>query len=80
MSYAAQEPWLFSGTLRDNILAGQALDEARYRKVLEACELEEDLAALGPKGDLTLVGEQGALRHGERNTRRAVRSARRLCL
>lgn len=36
-SYAAQTPWIFSGTLRDNILFGTEFDAERYKKTIKAC-------------------------------------------
>jgi ABC-type multidrug transport system fused ATPase/permease subunit len=38
ISLAAQQPWLFSGTLRDNVVCGQPFDAERYAAVLEALE------------------------------------------
>ena len=41
VSYASQEPWVFSGTLRDNILLGKTFDSDRYQSVLEGCALDK---------------------------------------
>lgn len=34
LSYAAQKPWLFSGTVRNNILFGQVYEKKRYNEVI----------------------------------------------
>lgn len=41
ISYASQTPWVFSGTVKENILFGSELDDDRYTKVIEACGLKQ---------------------------------------
>lgn len=57
MAYVPQQAWIQNATLKDNILFGSPLDEARYQQVLEACALLPDLQLL-PGGDLTEIGEK----------------------
>ncbi|KAK9400978.1 canalicular multispecific organic anion transporter 1 [Crotalus adamanteus] len=58
MAYVPQQAWIQNATLKDNILFGSPLNEARYQQVLEACALLPDLQLL-PGGDLTEIGEKG---------------------
>ncbi|KAH8232361.1 hypothetical protein KR032_004783 [Drosophila birchii] len=67
-SYAAQEPWLFTGSVRQNILFGLEWDKHRYRTVIKKCALERDLELL-PYGDKTIVGERGASLSGGQKAR-----------
>ena len=57
-SYAPQESWCFTGSIRDNILLGSAFDQDRYQAVIKVCGLERDMT-LFPNGDSTFVGEKG---------------------
>uniref|UniRef100_A0A803TTT9 ATP binding cassette subfamily C member 2 n=1 Tax=Anolis carolinensis TaxID=28377 RepID=A0A803TTT9_ANOCA len=57
VAYVPQQAWIQNATLKDNILFGSPLDEARYQKVIEACALLPDLQLL-PGGDLTEIGER----------------------
>uniref|UniRef100_A0A182JGX3 Uncharacterized protein n=1 Tax=Anopheles atroparvus TaxID=41427 RepID=A0A182JGX3_ANOAO len=68
LAYASQEPWLFTGSLRQNILFGEPLDQYRYRQVLKVCALQPDLAQL-PAGDMTIVGERGVSLSGGQKAR-----------
>ena len=40
LSYANQEAWVFSGTLRENVLFGQPYKPDLYNVVVEACALD----------------------------------------
>ena len=53
-----QSPWIFNGTLRENILFGLPFEEEWYDTVVTACALRPDLEQL-PKGDLSEIGERG---------------------
>ncbi|XP_043269152.1 ATP-binding cassette sub-family C member 10 [Venturia canescens] len=66
--YVKQNPWLQRGTIRDNILFGKAYDHNKYKNILTACALTDDLMTL-PKKDLTGVGEAGNTLSGGQRTR-----------
>ncbi|XP_005190477.1 probable multidrug resistance-associated protein lethal(2)03659 [Musca domestica] len=68
VSYASQEPWLFTGTVRQNILFGQQMDKKRYNLTVKKCALERDFELL-PYGDKTIVGERGASLSGGQKAR-----------
>uniref|UniRef100_A0A8C3AMH7 Multidrug resistance-associated protein 4 n=1 Tax=Cyclopterus lumpus TaxID=8103 RepID=A0A8C3AMH7_CYCLU len=68
LTYAAQQPWVFPGTIRSNILFGRELDPQKYERVLQACALKRDLELL-PDGDLTLIGDRGATLSGGQRAR-----------
>lgn len=59
ISYAQQTAWLAAGTVKENILFGQAYEEARYRSCIEQCQMIHDLQTFC-EGDDTIVGGQGS--------------------
>ena len=63
-----QIPWVFSGTIRENILFGQPYDELRYTRITEACALKEDIQQF-PDCDQTIVGERGVVLSGGQRAR-----------
>ncbi|XP_045018385.1 ATP-binding cassette sub-family C member 4 isoform X6 [Bubalus bubalis] len=58
VAYVPQQPWLFPGTVKSNILFGKKYEKERYEKVIEACALKKDLQLL-EEGDLTELGDRG---------------------
>ncbi|KAG5877094.1 hypothetical protein JTB14_006390 [Gonioctena quinquepunctata] len=59
ISYASENPWVFPGTIRQNILFGQEYDEKRYNDVLKVVRLKFDIDKL-QEGDETLVRDMGS--------------------
>ena len=41
ISYTPQEPWVFTGSLRENILFGLPYQKERYNEVVKACALDK---------------------------------------
>uniref|UniRef100_A0A672SQ94 Cystic fibrosis transmembrane conductance regulator n=1 Tax=Sinocyclocheilus grahami TaxID=75366 RepID=A0A672SQ94_SINGR len=74
ISYSSQTAWIMPGTIRDNILFGLTYDEYRYKSVVKACQLEEDLAAL-PEKDKTFMAEGGLNLSGGQKARVALARA-----
>lgn len=68
MSYAAQEPWLFEGSIRQNIVFVEEFDEKRYYEVIKVCALDKDINGFA-HGDLTIVGERGVCLSGGQKAR-----------
>uniref|UniRef100_A0A8D3DHL7 Multidrug resistance-associated protein 4 n=1 Tax=Scophthalmus maximus TaxID=52904 RepID=A0A8D3DHL7_SCOMX len=68
LTYASQQPWLFPGTIRSNILFGRELNSTKYEEVIRACALKRDLELL-PDGDRTLIGDRGATLSGGQKAR-----------
>jgi len=58
VAYVSQSPWIFNGTVRENILLGADYDERRFQKTIKVCALLADLDAL-PNADMTELGERG---------------------
>ncbi|XP_060825226.1 ATP-binding cassette subfamily C member 4-like isoform X2 [Bombus pascuorum] len=68
VSYASQEAWLFSGTVRNNVLFGQPYDKEKYNDVVRVCTLIKDFQQFN-YGDRTLVGDRGASLSGGQRAR-----------
>ncbi|GFS19516.1 multidrug resistance-associated protein 4 [Elysia marginata] len=68
IAYVSQHPWIFSGSLRQNILFGQGFEKPRYDKIIRMTALTRDLTVL-PKGDATLIGDRGVNLSGGQKAR-----------
>ena len=41
IAYVSQQPWLFPGTVKSNILFGKKYEKEWYEKVIKACALKK---------------------------------------
>ena len=68
IALASQTPWVYSGTVRENIVFGKQFDVQKYNKVIEVCDLEKDIAGF-TKRDLTEIGQRGVILSGGQRAR-----------
>ncbi len=73
VGFVPQETFLFSATLKDNVLLG-APDDGRLERVAETSQLSEALPAL-PRGFGTMLGERGINLSGGQKQRAAIARA-----
>ncbi|CAN7940314.1 unnamed protein product [Ixodes pacificus] len=74
IAYTPQVADIFNMTIRDNIVFGSKFDDIRYARVLNACELIQDMQTL-PAGDMTQVSERGETLSGGQKQRIALARA-----
>ena len=68
LAYAAQDPWIMGGTVRENITMGLEFDAEWYEKVINSCGLDVDFLQLRD-GDETIVGDRGVQVSGGQRAR-----------
>ncbi|GAA5823616.1 hypothetical protein JCM11251_000700 [Rhodosporidiobolus azoricus] len=68
IAYAAQQAWMQSCSLKENILFGRPYEEERYSRVIHDACLEADIEML-PYGDATEIGEKGVTLSGGQKQR-----------
>ena len=68
ISYVSQESWIQNNTIKKNILFFQPFDKEKYEKILNICELYQDLNTFNG-GDLTEIGEKGITLSGGQKAR-----------
>ncbi|CAM1331689.1 ABCC4 (predicted) [Pycnogonum litorale] len=68
IAYVPQEAWLFSDTIRNNILFGRKFYSERFENIVDICGLRIDMESF-PYGAESLVGERGIILSGGQRTR-----------
>nr|6D3R_A Chain A, Cystic fibrosis transmembrane conductance regulator [Gallus gallus]6D3S_A Chain A, Cystic fibrosis transmembrane conductance regulator [Gallus gallus] len=68
ISFSPQVSWIMPGTIKENIIFGVSYDEYRYKSVIQACQLEEDILKF-PDKDYTVLGEGGIILSGGQRAR-----------
>lgn len=68
MAYCKQNPWIFNGTLRENIIGESQTNEKWLEEVLHACSLDFETKTL-PLGLETVAGSSGAQLSGGQKQR-----------
>ena len=61
LAFVCQKPWIFSGTVRENILFGEPYSEDRFAAVVRACRLEKTIGIL-PNGIMTFIGNGSGIK------------------
>jgi ATP-binding cassette subfamily B multidrug efflux pump len=75
MSFMPQEPFLFAGTIRENIMFGnKEIKDAELIRAAEAASIYETITSF-PEGFETLVGEKGIVLSGGQKQRVALARA-----
>lgn len=74
IGYCHQTPFLFNGSIKDNIIGFSAFNSARYAEIIAATALTVDLGLL-PQGDDTNVGSDGITLSGGQKQRIALARA-----
>lgn len=68
ISYACQEPWIFSASVRQNIIFSNPYDQQRYDMVIRSCALDVDIENF-KSGDMLLIGDRGISLSGGQKAR-----------
>mmetsp|Transcript_14103 Transcript_14103/g.49655 ORF Transcript_14103/g.49655 Transcript_14103/m.49655 type:complete len:1809 (-) Transcript_14103:188-5614(-) len=74
VAYCAQVPWIFEGTLRENVTLNQVHEADRYNSILHDSSLLQDVQTL-PGGDLATIGSFGIRLSGGQRARIALARA-----
>ena len=68
IGYASQDPWIFDGTIKQNILFGREFESKRFNDTIKLCCMEHDLSSF-EKGSDEIVGDRGTNLSGGQKAR-----------
>ena len=68
LGYASQDPWVFDGTVKQNILFGNEFDEKRYNDTINLCCMGQDIEAF-EYGSNEIIGDRGTTLSGGQKAR-----------
>ncbi|CAD8078629.1 unnamed protein product [Paramecium primaurelia] len=74
IAFVEQDPFIYTGTVRDNILFGKVFELELYRKVMQVSCLDQDVLSF-QDGDKTQIGEKGANLSGGQRARLSLARA-----
>ncbi|EFA83154.1 ABC transporter C family protein [Heterostelium album PN500] len=74
IALVAQQAWIQNATLKNNIIFTSELDEDKYQRVIDSCNLIPDIKIL-PGGDQTEIGEKGINLSGGQKQRVSIARA-----
>ncbi|CAD8093269.1 unnamed protein product [Paramecium sonneborni] len=74
LAYVEQDPFIYTGSIRENILFGKEYDYTLYLKVLEVSCLDQDVLSF-QQGDKTEIGEKGTNLSGGQKARLSLARA-----
>ncbi|CAD8172558.1 unnamed protein product [Paramecium pentaurelia] len=74
ISFVEQDPFIYTGTVRENILFGKEFEHELYRKVMQVSCLDQDVLSF-QDGDKTQIGEKGANLSGGQRARLSLARA-----
>ncbi len=74
VAYVEQEPFIFTGSVVENVTFGSEFDRRRFNEVIRVCQMESDLKLL-TKGENTIIGDKGVNISGGQKARLSLARA-----